>query len=240
VSSGAAYAGDDPRHALAHSRALARQVRHAGRATWFPLAVFALVTFGAIPVYRLGSYARTCRGSGPVGPAGPARVCAVYSNTAFVYWPVVLVVSYALIALFYLRRSRARGLASRVGPYVAAGVAIAIVVSAAALWAAHHPPLSTYGVLGLHVGPRRYGLVNRAAGAFAAIGLGLLVLSRIERSVALLAFTVGYLVIVLVPVDFGWTIAHPSIWAFLPRLVVDGSALGLGAAGFALAERRRA
>jgi hypothetical protein len=70
-----------------------------------------------------------------------------------------------------------------------------------------------------------------------AIGLALLVLAWAERNVALLAVTVGYLVIVLVPIDFGWVIARPSPWVALPHLVIDGCFLLLAGLGFAVAQR---
>ena len=68
-----------------------------------------------------------------------------------------------------------------------------------------------------------------------AIGLGLLVLAWAERNIALLGFTLGYLVIVLVPVTFGWVAAPP--WTYIPHLVIPGGVLLLGAIGFALAQR---
>ena len=59
----------------------------------------------------------------------------------------------------------------------------------------------------------------------------------VERSRALLVFAVVYLAVVVVPLTFGWAMAPP--WLFLPRLVLPGGLLLLGAAGFALAERGR-
>ena len=229
-----AYAGGDPQQALSRARELALRVREAQRATWFPLLVFAAVTFGAIPVYRYGHYARTCRAVPAAGPAG--RVCAVYSTEGFVYWPIALLLAYVAIAAFYLHRSRARGVGTRVRPYVIAGITIAVLVTAASLWAAHHPPVDSRDFLGLRVGAQGFDLVNRLAGPACAIGLALLVLAWAERNRALLAVTVGYLVIVLVPIDFGWVIAHPSPWFFLPHLIIDGGVLLLGGIGFALAQ----
>ena len=57
-----------------------------------------------------------------------------------------------------------------------------------------------------------------------------------SATLALLVFTLGYLVIVLVPITFGWVIPL-SPWSFLPRLVIGGSVLLLGGIGFALAQR---
>jgi len=230
-----AYAGGDPYQELSHVRELAHRVRQAQRATWFPLLVFAAVTFAAVPVDRYGHYATTCRSVRSAGPAG--RVCTVYSTAGFVYWPVALVLAYAAIAAFYLRRSRARGVGTRVRPYATAGIIIAVLVSAASLWAAHHPPIGEHDILGLHVQAQESGVFYRLAGPACAIGLALLVLAWAERNRALLALTLGYLAIVLISINFGWVSAHPSPWFFLPHLIIDGSVLLLAGIGFALAQR---
>jgi hypothetical protein len=236
MTTGPAYADDDdPHQLLSGARDLAQRVRKAQRATWLPLLVFAAVTFAAIPVYRYGHYAATCR---PVDAAAVAgTVCTVYSPAGFVYWPIALVLAYVAIAAFYLRRSRARGVGTRVRPYVTAGVIIAVVLTCASLWAAHHPPIGGEHILGLGVPPGAPGWFYRLASPAGAIGLALLVLAWVERSRALLLVTVGYLAIVLAPVSFGWVLTRPSPWAFLPHLVIDGGVLLLGGIGFALAQR---
>jgi hypothetical protein len=215
----------DPRQLLSGSQALARRVRAEQRAIWFPLLVFAAMTFGAIPFDRYGHLVLTCRAVPAAGPAG--RVCTVYSSPAFVYWPVALVLAYVAIAAFSLHRARARGVGTRVLPYIVVGVVIAIVLTAASLWVAHHPSPTIFKPTSV------YRLIAPAA----AIGLALLVLAWVERSVALFVVTVGYLVIVLVPVNFGWVLRRPSPWYFLPHLVIYGSVLLLAGIGFALAER---
>ena len=100
MTSGTAFSGDDPRQLLSGTRELTRQVRKTQRATWFPLLVLAVVTFAAIAFryspHRLG----TC------AAAGPARGCTVYPAALLVYWPTALVLAYAVIAAFYLRRPR--------------------------------------------------------------------------------------------------------------------------------------
>lgn len=227
-----AYLGEDPQRALWRARELAHQVRRAQRATWFPLMVFAAVTLGAIPVDRYGDYVHTCRA---VPPAG--RVCSVYSTTGFVYWPIALVLAYVAVAAFYLHRARARGIGTRVEPYVVAGIVIALLLTSASVWAAHHPPAHSRDILGFHVPAQSADLFYRVIGPACAIGLALLVLSWVERNLALLAITVVYLVIALVPIDFGWTIAHPSRWVFLPHLVINAGVLLIAGIGFALAQR---
>jgi hypothetical protein len=223
-----AYPGDDPHRLLASTRDLAQGVHRAQRATWFPLLVLAAVTFASIPA-RYGHNTLTCKA---VPPAG--RVCTVYSTAAFVYWPIALVLAYVAIAAFYIYRSRARGVGTRVRPYVTAGIIIAIVATCASLWAVHHPPVGGYDILWLR-GPQSLGLFFRLASPSGAIGLALLVLAWAERNRALLVFTLGYLVIVLVPITFGWVIPL-SPWFFLPRLILQGSVLLLGGIGFALAQ----
>ncbi len=237
MTTGSAYAGDDPHRLLSSARELARRVREAQRATWFPLLVLAAVTFAEVPVVRYGHHAMTCRAALIAGPAAPVgKICTVYSTAAFVYWPVALLLAYAAIAAFYLHRSRARGLGTRVRPYVIAGIVIAVLATCASLWVAHHPPVGGYDILWLH-GPQSLGLFYRLASAPGAIGLALLVLAWAERNPALLVLTLGYLAVVLIPVNFGWVITRPSPWAFLPRLVIDGSVLLLGSIGFGLAQR---
>jgi hypothetical protein len=167
----------------------------------------------------------TCR---PVPAAGPAgRVCAVYSGPAFVYWPIALVLAYVAIAAFSLHRARLRGIGTRVLPYVVVGVVIAIVATVVSLWVARNPTPTVNTPI----------LLFRRIGSAAAIGLGLLVLAWIERSAALLGVTAAYLVILLVPVNFGWVSHRPSPWAFLPHLVISGGVLLLAGIGFAMAQR---
>lgn len=228
-----------PQELLSTSRALTRRVRDAQRGSWFPLLLFAAVTLAAALVDRVryGHYVTTCRSIDVVGRVG--KVCSAYSPWSFVYWPVALMLVYAAITGFYVRRSRSRGIGTRIRPFVVAGVALAVLLTAASLWAAHHPPSTVTDFLGIHLQPQSslrtplYRLVSPASG----IGLALLVLARVERNWALLVFTLGYLLIVLVPIDFGWVIAHPSPWIFLPHLIIPGSVLLLGGIGFAVAQR---
>jgi hypothetical protein len=221
-----AHPGDDPRQLLSGTRELAERVRRAQRATWFPLLVFAAVTFASIPVYRYGGIHHF--GKCVVTGAG-LRACAIYPNGEFVYWPAALVLAYAVISAFYIRRSRARGIETRVRPYAIAGIIIAVLLIGATLWALNYHWVG--GPAGLH------SLGMRLATPTCAIGLALLVLAWAERNRALLLLTLAYLAVVLVPVNFGWVLDPLSRWYFVPRLVIDGSVLLLGGIGFALAQR---
>src|SRR5262249_57553450 len=102
---------------LASTGELGEGVRKAQRASWFPLLVLAAVTFASIPVYRYGGHHLICVAGPGGGPHGaPGRVCTVYSNARFVYWPVASVLAYVAIAAFYNRRAPAWGIETRVRP----------------------------------------------------------------------------------------------------------------------------
>jgi hypothetical protein len=154
-----------------------------------------------------------------------------------VYWPIALVLGYVAIAAFYIHRSQARGVGTRVRPYVVGGIVIAALLTSASLWAAHHPPLGEYNILGIHLAGTQLASLYGLAGPGYAIGLGLLVLAWAERSRALFVFAVGYLVVVRVAVNGRRYSAHPSHWFFLPHLAIDSGVLLLGAIAFALAQR---
>jgi hypothetical protein len=207
------WRGDDARLALADVRELTRRVRRQQRATWFPLLIFAALTFASLPVRRYSGHHLDCRAV--LGGSD----CRVYSDADFVYWPIALALAYGVIAAFYLRRSRARGVGTRVRPYAVAGLAIAALLTGVALWDLRHPPAGQF--LGLTAN----GFPAALASPGAAIGLGLLVLARAERNRGLLGLALVYLLAVLVPPRHA-----------LPA-VVQGSLLLLGGLAFALVQR---
>jgi hypothetical protein len=212
---------DGPRELLSTTRRLTRRVRQAQRGTWFPLLVFAVLTLGAIPVTRSSHHVVGCR------PTPGGKVCIGYSPDGFVYWSVALVLAYAAITAFYVRRARRRGVGTPVRPYVVAGVILAVAATAVSLWLVTHPGVS----LGSISRPASGAMVlAKLASPAAAIGLALLVLSRVERSLALLVFGLAYLVIV----GLGWKLTPHS--AVIPQ-VINAAVLVLGAFGFAVAER---
>ena len=222
-------AGGDPRRLLAHVRHLTRRVRVAQRVTWLPLLVLAVVTFAAMPVHRYGTQVYGCKAI----PIPHGEVCHVRNVAATVYWTVGLAVSYVAIAYGYLRAARARGLGGRVVPYVATGIALAVLSTAVVLlvvhegWGLPEPPNRPDGLTLF---------LFRLVDVGSTIGVALLVLAWLERHLALLLFTAGYLAVVLVPVDFGWGAQWASNWGF-PSLVIQGGVLLLGGLGFALAQR---
>jgi hypothetical protein len=194
-----------------------------------PLLALALVTFGAILVHRF---------SDPVLSDCQAidrgQTCRVFYRTAAVYWWTALLVAYVVVAAGHLRVARARELGTRIRPYLLTGVAL-VALSAAttatllAVGDPYHPD----------VPPASFHLLVRALDPTGVIGLALLVLAWLERHVALLLFALGYLVVVLVPVNFGWGAGWGDNWGMAPQLAINGGLLLLGSAGFALAGRLR-
>jgi hypothetical protein len=224
---------DDPRATLTATRDLSRRVRSAQRGAWFPLLVFAGVTLVAIPFNRYGPHPRHCG----VVRAGRATVCEVRPEAALWYWPIAILVGYAAISWFYLRRSRERGIGTRAPVYVAVGAVLAVVAALWAFWAQAHPA-ALAEILRPSAGDPGT-VIDRLASPAGAIGLALLLLAWIERSWPLLALTVGYLVVAVTTVGLG-SFAHPTPWAFLPHLLVDAAVLLAGGIALALAQRAHA
>jgi hypothetical protein len=92
MTSDAVSAGD-PRRLLSDARGLARRVRVAQRVTWLPLLALALVTFGAIFVYRFTDPVLSdCRAT------GDGQVCRAWLPGAQAYWIVATALAYVVIA----------------------------------------------------------------------------------------------------------------------------------------------
>jgi hypothetical protein len=219
MTSGTAFSGDDPRQLLSGTRDLIGQVRRTQRATWFPLLVLAAVTFAAIPFryspHRLGTCAAT----------GDVRVCIAYPPALLVYWPTALVLAYAVIAAFYIRRSQARGVGTRVRPYVVTGIILVLAMTGSLAWTLYHPLAFTLA------GP---GLVPALHSYPFAIGLALVVLAGAERNEALLDLALGYVAVVLMTATVGTAMGSLG---FPWQLVTAGSVLLFGGIGFLLAQR---
>ena len=232
-------AGDDPRRLLLDIRNLTGRVRRDQRLTYGALLILAAVTFVAIPFDWL--FMRVdCDGGG----------CMFARRGLLYYWPLALLLAYAAIAVSYVRAARARGLGARVLPYAITGAVTAVVFTAAYTAAAayfpSHPPFGG--------GPMPYWwiVLDRLIAPWGLIGFALLVLARLERNLALLLFTLGYLALVLLvlPTNFGFQLpgwAVPSflsgsenqlrLGVMLPQLIVTAVLLA-GGIGFAKAYRR--
>lgn len=186
------------------------------RALWFPLVLLAVLILVSIPINDLGGWGWTVRTLDPGGNIISESDHTVMPIGGFVYWPIALVLAYALIVTWYRRSG------TRVWPYVVVGVVIAAVTAGVSWWA--------------RGSGAEYAPLFRVVQPSTAIGLGLLVLAGAERSLALLVTAVVYLVIVLVPLNVGWNVS----WTSTPYLVVQGGALLLAGIGFAVVPRIRA
>jgi hypothetical protein len=230
---------NSPREILDGLGELTRRVRAVQRGAWFPLLLLGLLTLGGILTDRLTFE------TGSIPCPDRTTGCTYVKQGSPLYWTVGLLLAYGATAWFYLRRSRRRGVGTLARPYLLAAFALVTVVSATGFWAAAHlNPNGPLDLWGLHLdgGSSLTALLERLTGSPATIGLPLLVLARLERSRALLLFTLLYLAVELVPLTTGWAgIAVTSPWSGLPRLAVPGLLLLLGALGFALAQlpRRR-
>ena len=235
---------DSARDVLADLGDLTRKVRAAQRGAWFPLLLFGVVTLGGVLANRLTFSVRTV--SCPAGhtPPGMGTSCVLTKQGAPFYWTIGSLLAYAAIAFFYIRRSRNRGVGTPVRPYVLAGTGIAVLLAATQFWGTPHmaTPSTTVDFWGLRLDPNA-GLtmfLERLTGPAAFVGIPLLVLSWVERSRALLLFTLAYLAVELAPITDGWApIAATSPWSSVPRLVVPAAFLLLGALGFALTQLPR-
>lgn len=218
---------DGPSELLSATRRLTRRVRQAQRGTWFPLLLFAGLTLASIPITLNSHHPIDCRTIHPPGsPAG--RICIAFSPGSYIYWPLALVLAYAVIGAFYMHRARSRGVGTRVRPYVITGIVIAVLATGASLWLATHPEVLGYPVVSLSPATE---FLYRLASPAASIGLAMLVLAWVERNRALLVFGLVYLVIAA----FGWILTPHSRWLLQ---VITAAVLLLGGIGFALAERR--
>jgi hypothetical protein len=232
--------GDDPHRLLSDVRNLAGRVRRDQRLTWVALLVLAAVTFAAIPFDWLFMKVQ-CDDSG----------CMFARRGMLYYWPPALLLAYAAIAVSYVRAARARGLGARVLPYAITGAATAVLFTAAYTAAAayfpSHPPF------GGGPSPFWWIVLDRLIAPWGLIGLALLVLARLERNVALLLFTVGYLLLVLLvlPTTEGMRVpdyGFPSNMSgsdtqlrlsMTPPQLITGIVLLAGGIGFSKARRRQ-
>ena len=221
-------ADDDPRRLLADVRALAHRVRVDQRMTWAALLVLGVMTLLAIPFDWFGMKV-DCQ---------PDGSCAFARRGMLYYWPFAMVLGYVTIAVCYVRAARKRGLGTRVLPYAITGVVTTVVFPAAwlavTLYFRSHPyPDSPL--------PYWYVVLDRLVIPWGMIGVALLVLAWLERNVALLLFTAGYLALVLLvlPMNVGFGPPHFGIRSgtAAPQLVV-GIVLLLGAAGFSRTGRQ--
>ncbi|MEU4217521.1 hypothetical protein [Actinoplanes sp. NPDC026623] len=219
----------EPRRLLSDVHALARRVRLDQRLTWVTLLVLAVVTYLGIwfDVHFMSVH------------CAADHVCRFSRQGVLYYWPPALLLAYAAIAYSYIRVARARGLGARVMPYAITGAVTTLLFTAA--WVAERIYLAGRALAdNPQPSPPWVLFIDRLIGPWGMIGIALLVLARLERNFALFAFTAGYLAVVLVPINFGWVGNGGNTRMYwVPGQVISATVLLLGAAGFAMARRRR-
>jgi hypothetical protein len=239
MTTDAVSAGGDPRRLLSDVRALAHRVRLDQRITWVALLVLAVVTIAAIPIDMLALNADCGSASSWITQPDGSIACHVRRMGALYYWPPALLLAYGAIAVYAVRSARARGLGARVLPYVLTGAALTVMFTV--VWLAWRAYLGSHPVP-TEPFPYWVMLLDRLVAPAGTIGIALLVLARLERNLALLAFTLGYLVIVLLPAGDHWNPYwgyNGVLGGFLPQQIINGLVLLLGAIGFAVARRRQ-
>ncbi len=227
---------DDPREILAAQAGFVKEVRTSQRATWFPLIVLAIVTFLAIPIERLGR--RTIGECGAVTSASSTpHFCRIYSVSGLIYWPIALVIAYAVISNFYKIKSRELGVETSARKYVIPGAAIAILLSAASyllfLFSSRQR-----SVLGIYFMDPSNSIIFRALAPAFSICLALLFLARFEKNNVLLVFDLLYGVLVLWPPIRG--LHRTGFWSLAPYRVIDGGVLLIVGILFSLTQRTEA
>jgi hypothetical protein len=229
-------AADDPRSVLAATRELTRQVRREQQFGWLPLLMFAVITFAAIPFDRYSG--DRIAGHCTVSRDG-ARAC--YSPGPVWYWVVAISLSYVAITAFYLYRSRRHGVGSPIWPYVIAGVILLALVTAWSLWTLADPSIVTRD---LHLGSSPPADVfARIASPSGAIGLALILLAWIERSVLLACITGVYLLAVLTAAGRHTIHSSPlepprlDPWGFLLHVLILGMILLIGSLAVVVSQR---
>ena len=227
----------DLRSVLAATRQLTRQVRREQRSGWFPLLVFAMITFTAIPFDRYSGH----RVVGHCSVVGPGKVCVAYSPGPLWYWLVATVLTYIAISLYYLSRARRRGVGSHIQMFVVSGIVLLVLVTAWSVWTLADPAIV---VRDLHVGSSPPAdVLSRVASPAGAIGLALVVLAWVESSVAVASVAAVYLLAVLTAVGRhtvrSSALVPPRLdpWGFLPHVLILGGVLLVGSAAVAVTQR---
>ena len=229
---------EDLRQYLWTHKVLIKQVREAQRATWFPLLLLAFVTFLAIPIehfsrHKLGA----CGSYVPIHTLSTQTLCRVYTPWGQIYWPIALVASYIAVSIYYRKRSLARGVETSAKSYVIAGIVLSLLLSFASFLIAHIR-LRRYEFFAFHFDEHSMSLFLRLISPAGSIGLALLYLARFERNRILFFVDLAYLVVVLVPINFGWVV-NGAPWGMLPSRVIEGGILLIVGIGFALFQHRK-
>jgi hypothetical protein len=211
---------EDPAALLLEVENLRARTRRSGRSWWFPLTLFGVLLICAAPLYRI-SYV----GDGSFDmPGFLMPVVALFSGVVTdhpvltaIYWVVALTVGFVGSGLWYRREAHRIGLRRPVRAFVLTGLAI------------------TVGLVILqtvpYVGYLLFWVSFRGTLGIAVIAVALLVLARLERSVALSVVAVAFLGLAAVVstynlenLVFPWEVIRGE-WAGATAVVAPGLVL---------------
>lgn len=182
----------DPAEAAAlldEVRKLRRDARSARHAYWFPLVLFSLLTFAAVPFYvpprvpeRLAGVTQVAGSSVPLLSGSPGFLVRNYLGS---YWLVALFGGLALTLLWYRRHARRVGLRTPSRGYV---ITVGVLTGLALIL----PLLAQIPGLGFLVMPLPGDLTIRGTVPFLIIAAGVCVLAWAERSIGLAVIAAVY------------------------------------------------
>jgi len=217
-------------------RSDARSVRHA---YWFPLVLFSLLTFLAVPFYvpphvRPGISVGAAGSSAPLLSGGPGFLVQNYLAN---YWLVALFGGLALTLLWYRRHARQVGMRTPSRGYL---ITMTVLTGLTVIL----PLLAQLPKLGFLLMPLPGDLIIRGTFPFLIIAAGLWVLAWAERSVGLAVIAAVYtgtaLLASLYDIEsqlgrLGWNTSPGVPNVLLPAVVL----LIAGAIAFAAQRRQR-
>ncbi len=238
---------------------LQRRTRALRQGFWFPLILLGLVILASSPLYlrpevaSAGLPAATVLRARPAGtplpaarpgqssrrartPFFPGGISTASPRAIAIYWLVTLPIAYLLIGWWYVLRARRRGVSTSPAAYVLVGiglVALLVLTSNEVASVLHLPSWVAVFTIG--------DLKIRGLAALLTIGLGLFVLSYVERSRALAVFSAAFFGLALLvnlydlqnmALRIGYRVG-PELGVFVAGLFVLG-----GGVGFGLARRR--
>lgn len=222
-------------------RKLRRGARSARHAYWFPLVLFSVLTFAAMPLYvpsnvpegSAGAY-QLAGSSAPLLSGGAGILVQDYLGN---YWLVALFGGLALTLLWYRRHARRVGLRTPSRGYV---VTVAVLTGLALVL----PLLAQIPGLGFLLIPLPGDITMRGTFPFLIIAAGLCVLAWAERSVGLVVIAAVYtgtaLLASLYDIEnvlyrLGWNVSPAPPNVLLPAIVL----LITGAIAFVAQRRQR-
>ncbi len=231
----------EPDALLADVAALRRAARRDRHAYWFPLMMFGVLVLASAPLYVDPSgpeELRTLRrGSALAGLGGDLLL---HSSGIGWFWLAALIGGFLVSLWWYRRHARRAGLQTPTRAYAKAGligVVVGLVLGPVLRWlsaSAWDPVSDVSRVLLWPV----FVLFNLGLVPLAVIGIGFLVLARLERSRVPAAVAGAVLVTLLMGPIYVNTFFIGSAYGYLPVVIVPGLVL-LAGGGVGLARRSR-